>query len=431
MRGAREHRDRELGDHAHVDRDPVALLHPERLERVGGAADVFQQLGVGDRPRVAGLAFPVERHLRAMTREHVPVDAVVGDVQLAAHEPLRERKVPLQRGFPRRVPVEELGRLTGPELDRIRRGGIVERRVGDERTRHKRGRGRERSALLEQRLERYVSHRIPLSRKNPEATRGSQRPFASVSTVCAPSPAGSVSAWASVIRLRPASATRSPAAAPASHAARPASTSCSIPRSASHCACVVSATSKPARRAGPADWLQHHVGGDVLRSRAAPADRHRARAPDRSAASRCLARRAPTRRLRSRGRRPRRDAASPRTHRAILRPPAAPAGATRPAHRCPRATRRVSRMPARAPRGTDLRRRRRRGPRANRRRCALRRRTARLSSSSFAITSPSNVSAGSSSSAATIGPLRSTGGRDLPRRRPVPTGRARTRTARR
>ena len=75
--GAREHRDRELGHHPEVDRDPVALLDAERLQRVRGPADLVEELGVGDRARVAGLALPEEGDLVAVAGLDVAVDAVV------------------------------------------------------------------------------------------------------------------------------------------------------------------------------------------------------------------------------------------------------------------------------------------------------------------------------------------------------------------
>ena len=57
--GARQHRHRQLGDHRHVDGDAVALLHAERLQRVGELLHLGEQVGIRDRARVAGLAFPV------------------------------------------------------------------------------------------------------------------------------------------------------------------------------------------------------------------------------------------------------------------------------------------------------------------------------------------------------------------------------------
>ena len=103
--GAGEHRDDRLGDHRQVDRDPVALADAERLQGVGGPADLALQLGVGDGAGVAGLALEVDGHPVAVAGLDVPVDAVVRRVELAADEPLGERRV---------VPVEGAGEVGGP-----------------------------------------------------------------------------------------------------------------------------------------------------------------------------------------------------------------------------------------------------------------------------------------------------------------------------
>ena len=95
--GAGEHRDRQLRDHRHVDRDAVAGPDAELLERVGRLLDLAQEVRVGERPRVARLADPVVGDLVAEAVRDVAVDAVVADVQLAAGEPLGERQVPLER----------------------------------------------------------------------------------------------------------------------------------------------------------------------------------------------------------------------------------------------------------------------------------------------------------------------------------------------
>ena len=105
-----EHGRDRLGDHAHVDRDPVALLHAERPQHVGDAARLLEQVAVGDRPRVAGLALPVERDLVAVARLDVAVEAVVRDVELAADEPLGEREIPLED----RVPLAATSRARAP-----------------------------------------------------------------------------------------------------------------------------------------------------------------------------------------------------------------------------------------------------------------------------------------------------------------------------
>ena len=120
--GAGEHRDRQLGDHRHVDRDPVARLDAELLERVGGLRHLALEVAEGQRPGVARLADPVVGDLVAEPALDVPVDAVVGDVELPAGEPLGERQVPLERLGERGRPVDPLARPLRPERLEIRLG---------------------------------------------------------------------------------------------------------------------------------------------------------------------------------------------------------------------------------------------------------------------------------------------------------------------
>jgi hypothetical protein len=80
---------------------------PVVLERVGEALDVAVQVGVGDVALLALLAAPVERDAVAVAGLDVAVDAVVGDVELAADEPLEERRVgPVEHRVPLLVPVQ-------------------------------------------------------------------------------------------------------------------------------------------------------------------------------------------------------------------------------------------------------------------------------------------------------------------------------------
>ena len=97
MRAQASMRDRQLRHHAEVDRDAVALADAEGLERARGALDLGQQLGVGEGALVARLADPLVGELVAAARLHVPVEAVVGDVQRAVGEPLVERRVRRRR----------------------------------------------------------------------------------------------------------------------------------------------------------------------------------------------------------------------------------------------------------------------------------------------------------------------------------------------
>ena len=75
--------------------------------------------------RVAGLALPVDRDLLAVAGLDVPVDAVVGDVELAADEPLRERGVASPAPGPELLrPVQPVG-LLGPERLAVGVGPVV------------------------------------------------------------------------------------------------------------------------------------------------------------------------------------------------------------------------------------------------------------------------------------------------------------------
>ena len=120
--GAGQHGDGQFLDHRHVDRDAVALLDAAALEHVGELADLLVELAVGELCVLAGLvAFPDDRDLVA-ARLQVPVQAVVGDVGLAADEPL-DRDVALSKSYSRTLrplllPVE----LVGDLAPRTRRG---------------------------------------------------------------------------------------------------------------------------------------------------------------------------------------------------------------------------------------------------------------------------------------------------------------------
>jgi hypothetical protein len=65
------------------------LLDAERLQHVGELADLPVQVEVGERPPVAGLAFPDDRGGVAARGAHVAIEAVDADVELAVDEPLR------------------------------------------------------------------------------------------------------------------------------------------------------------------------------------------------------------------------------------------------------------------------------------------------------------------------------------------------------
>src|SRR3712207_8389153 len=92
------------------------------------------------------LADPVIGALVAQPALDVAVDAVVGQVDLPADEPLCEGRIPLQRRLERLEPSQTLARQARPERFRIALGLLVELGRGGT-LRGKGGGGRERSAL--------------------------------------------------------------------------------------------------------------------------------------------------------------------------------------------------------------------------------------------------------------------------------------------
>ena len=124
---AGEQCDRQLGHHAHVERDDFALLHAERFECVGGAADFVKEFAVAEVldlglraivSRKFRFAFPDDGDFVTVSVEHMAVERVVTDVGGGAHEPLRIGAVPLEHARPRREPLEAL-RYFAPEALRI------------------------------------------------------------------------------------------------------------------------------------------------------------------------------------------------------------------------------------------------------------------------------------------------------------------------
>ena len=90
---AGQQRHRQLGHHAEVDRDAVALDDAEAAQHVGEAVDLVVQLAVADHALVARLADPDVGGLVAAAGREVAVEAVDRRVQLAVGEPLEERRV--------------------------------------------------------------------------------------------------------------------------------------------------------------------------------------------------------------------------------------------------------------------------------------------------------------------------------------------------
>src|SRR5436309_1344242 len=126
--GASEHRDRELRDHGHVDRDPVPPLHAQAFEDVREATDLPPHAVVRQDSAFSRLALPDERGLVPTGSGQMTVQAIRGDVELSVEEPLGEGRVPLEGLRPGGDPVEFL-RHARPEGPWILRGVLAERVV--------------------------------------------------------------------------------------------------------------------------------------------------------------------------------------------------------------------------------------------------------------------------------------------------------------
>ncbi len=116
--GAGQHGDRQLGDHRHVDRDPVAFLNTEALEHARELADFAVEVLVGEGPRITWLAFPDDRGFIAPPGVEVAVQAIDRHVRLAADEPLGEREFPIEDLLPLLKPEQLFGQVP-PELVRV------------------------------------------------------------------------------------------------------------------------------------------------------------------------------------------------------------------------------------------------------------------------------------------------------------------------
>src|SRR5205823_9742993 len=106
--GASEHGDRELRDHAQIDRDPVALVHAETLESRGAPIDLAVQVTVSEYTGIAWLALKHDGSLVAPPGLQVSVNTVVAGVDLSVDEPFRVGRVPFQDLVPGGEPVDGL-----------------------------------------------------------------------------------------------------------------------------------------------------------------------------------------------------------------------------------------------------------------------------------------------------------------------------------
>ena len=128
MRGTGEHRDRELGHHAHINSHDVALGDALGFEDIGELGDFGLEVFVAQRALVDWfaviinrLAFPDDCRIVAVTRFDLSVDTVVADICFAAIEPFGVGGVPFEHRVPFLEPVEILSDIAPECLGRIDR----------------------------------------------------------------------------------------------------------------------------------------------------------------------------------------------------------------------------------------------------------------------------------------------------------------------
>ena len=127
--GARQHGDSELWDHGHIDRYAIASGQTQTFQYVGELGDLVEQTAIGDRSGIARFALPMIGDLVALASLDVTVEAVVADVELAANEPFRIGKLPVEHLVKVLVPADQLPCLAGPEALEISFGLVVQRPV--------------------------------------------------------------------------------------------------------------------------------------------------------------------------------------------------------------------------------------------------------------------------------------------------------------
>jgi hypothetical protein len=126
--GAGQERHEGLGDHGEVDGDGITLLDAHLLEDVGGAADLAEELAVGQGAALADLVGLVDDGGLVGVGDGVAVDAVVGGIELALEEPgiVAVSEAAGVDGLEVAGPGEEIPGLPGPELFGLGDGFFVE-----------------------------------------------------------------------------------------------------------------------------------------------------------------------------------------------------------------------------------------------------------------------------------------------------------------
>ena len=112
---ARQHGDRQLRRHSHINGDAVTFFHAQRLQNIGELLHLAVQLLVGKRHNFPGFALPNNRGFVLAPGLYVTIQAVVREIDPAADKPFCPRAIPLENLVPGLEPVQFAGD-TRPKL---------------------------------------------------------------------------------------------------------------------------------------------------------------------------------------------------------------------------------------------------------------------------------------------------------------------------
>src|SRR5207245_8884435 len=95
-----------LRRHTQYKRDPVTFFCAQGLQNFGKLLHFQMQFLISEDPHFSRLALPDQSSFVLARRLHVAVEAVIGEIDLAADEPLRPGIVPFQYLVPLLEPVQ-------------------------------------------------------------------------------------------------------------------------------------------------------------------------------------------------------------------------------------------------------------------------------------------------------------------------------------
>jgi hypothetical protein len=97
---AGEHRNGGLRNVREINDDTIAFFYFVSFQDIREAANFAVQLLIGKGTFVAGFAFPDNCRFVPARPSQMPIQAVFRNVEFAADEPLRERRLPFEDLFP-------------------------------------------------------------------------------------------------------------------------------------------------------------------------------------------------------------------------------------------------------------------------------------------------------------------------------------------